>query len=150
VILVISIILFTRRLRIRRGSPPIPVQLESGLQRIGVKSPRILNRWARFASLSPLSRAYLELNRALSRLGQPPQLSHTPFERANVLVQILPASESAVTSVVNPYQVSIYGNQTTDGENAERAGKEIRKLSILAKLQHLLSRFQNPKRKLPK
>jgi len=149
VILVISIILFTRRLRIRRGSPPIPVQLESGLQRIGIKSPRILNRWARFASLSPLSRAYLELNRALSRLGQPPQLSHTPFERANVLVQILPASERAVTSVVNPYQVSIYGNQTTDDENAERAGKEIRKLSILAKLQHLLSRFQNPKRKSP-
>jgi transglutaminase-like putative cysteine protease len=147
IILIISITLFARRIRIQRGSPPIPVQIESSLQRVGIKSPKILNRWARFASLSPLSRAYLELNRALARLGQPPGRSDTPSERANVLVQMLPVSEISVNSVVMPYQSSIYGNKTADTEDAERAGREIRKLSFLAMLQRFFARFQDPKRK---
>ena len=150
IILVAAIVLFARGVRIKRGSPPIPVQLESGLQRVGIKSPKILLQWARNASLSPLSRAYLELNRALSRLGQPPERSHPPSERANDLVQVLPVTEKPVNSVITPYQTSIYGNQAADTEDAERAGKEIRKLSFLAKLQRLLSRFQDPKRKSTK
>jgi transglutaminase-like putative cysteine protease len=150
IILVASIVLFTWRVRIKRGSPPIPVHLESSLQRVGIKSPKILIQWARNASLSPLSRAYLELNRALSRLGQPPEISHTPSERANDLVQVLPVTEKPVNSVIIPYQTSIYGNQSADSEDAERAGKEIRKLSFLAKLQRLIARFQDPKRKSTK
>jgi hypothetical protein len=146
-VIVISITLLARRVRIRRGSSPIPVQLESSLQRVGIKSPKILIRWARFASLSPLSRAYLELNRALSRLGSPPQISHTPAERANALVHLLPVTEKPVNSVLIPYQSSIYGNQTTSTEAAEQAGKEIRKLSYLARLQRFVGRVQDPKRK---
>jgi transglutaminase-like putative cysteine protease len=146
-IIVFGISLFARRLRIRRGSPPIAVQIESSLGRAGIKSPKILTQWARQASLSPLSRAYLELNRALSRLGQSPQISHTPTERANALVQMLPATEIPVNSVLIPYQTSIYGNKPANTEDAERSGKEIRKLSYLARLQRFFSRFQDPKRK---
>ncbi len=151
ILLIISIILLFRRIRIKRGSPPIPVQLESGLQRVGIKSPKFLIRWARTASLSPLARAYLELNRALSRLGKPPNLADTPSERGTDLVQILPVAEKPVQSVIVPYQNSIYGNQTSEHEDAQLAGKEIRKLSYLARLQRILSRFQNPigKKHLP-
>lgn len=146
-ILIILITLFARRIRKQRGSPPIPVQLESTLQRVGIKAPKILIRWSRHASLSPLSRAYLELNRALSRLGHPPEISHTPSERANVLVEMLPVTEQPVNSILIPYQSWIYGNQTTDSEDAERAGKEIRELSFRAKFQGIITRIKNPKRK---
>jgi transglutaminase-like putative cysteine protease len=147
IIIISSIMLLVRRVHIQRGSPPVPVQLESSLKRVGIKSPQILTRWARFANLSPLSRAYLELNRALSRLGQPPRMSDTPAERGNELVQMLPVADNPVRSVLIPYQNSIYGNQTTDPEDALRAGKEIRKLSYLARLQRFFARFQDPKSK---
>ena len=143
---VMAIFLLIRTIRIRRGSPPIPVQLESGLERVGIQSPRILLRWSRYARLSPLSRAYLELNRALSRLGRSPEISNTPLERADNLVHLLPVSEKPVQAIIIPYQNSIYGDQTENTEAAQQAGKEIRKISYFAKLQRFLSRFQDPRR----
>lgn len=145
-IAVLAIILLIRTIRIRRGSPPIPVQLESGFERVGIQSPRILLRWSRYARLSPLSRAYLELNRALSRLGRSPEISNTPLERADDLVQLLPVSEKPVQAVIIPYQNSIYGDQTEDTKAAQQAGKEIRKISYFAKLQRFFYRFQDPRR----
>ncbi|MFC1921963.1 transglutaminase family protein [Chloroflexota bacterium] len=146
-VIIISTILFVRRLRIRRGSPPIPVQIESSLARAGIKSPKLLQRWARYATISPLSRAYLELNNALARLGQPPNEADTPSERGKDLVQLLPLAEAPVQTVLTPYQNSIYGNQTSSHDEAQIAGKEIRKLSYLARLQHFLARFQDPNHK---
>ncbi len=146
-VIIISTILFVRRLRIRRGSPPIPVQIESSLARAGIKSPKLLQRWARYATISPLSRAYLELNNALARLGQPPNEADTPSERGKDLVQLLPLAEAPVQTVLTPYQNSIYGNQPSNPDEAQIAGKEIRKLSYLARLQHFLARFQDPNHK---
>jgi transglutaminase-like putative cysteine protease len=143
---VIAFILLIRSVRSRRGTPPLPVQLESGLERVGLQSPKILLRWARYARLSPLARAYNELNRALSRLGEPAVISDTPSERADGLVQLLPISENPVQAVIIPYQNSIYGDKNEDPEEAQTAGKEIRKISYFAKIQRLFSRFQEPKR----
>jgi transglutaminase-like putative cysteine protease len=147
-LLVVSAILITfliRRVRIQRGSPPLPVQMEAGLERVGIKAPKILSRWARYANLPPLSHAYLELNRALSRLGQPPKKTDTPAERAIDLVQLLPPAEAPIQAVVVPYQTSVYGNQTADPDEAKRASREIRKLSFIARLRRFLARFQEPK-----
>jgi len=143
---VIAFILLIRSVRSRRGTPPLPVQLESGLERVGLQSPKILLRWARYARLSPLARAYNELNRALSRLGEPAVISDTPSERADGLVQLLPISENPVQAVIIPYQNSVYGDKKEDPEEAQTAGKEIRKISYFAKIQRLFSRFQEPKR----
>lgn len=147
IIMTIGIVFMVRRLRIKRGSPPLPVQIEFGLERIGVKSPMILRRWARFASLSPLSRAYLELNRALTRLGLSPRQADTPAERAGKLIQVLPSVEVPTHTILIPYQNSTYGNQHSDADDPQRAGKEIRKLSYLARIRLFISRFQNPNRK---
>jgi transglutaminase-like putative cysteine protease len=142
---IIAFFFLIRSIRSRRGSPPLPVQIESSFKRYGIQTPKILSRWARYARLSPLARAYQELNRALSRLGKPPLISDTPSERAGDLVQMLPISEDPVQAVVIPYQNSIYGDQTEGSETAQQAGKEIRKISYFAKLQRLFSRFQEPK-----
>ena len=140
-ILIILSVILIRRVRIQRGSLPIPIQLEASLERVGVKPPKIVHRWARHASLSSLSRAYLELNHALSRLGQPPKESDTPAERADDLIQLLPPTEAPVQEVLIPYQNSVYGNQTSDPDYAKQAGKEIRKLSIIARLKRFVERF---------
>jgi len=142
----IAFIFLIRSIRTRRGSPPLPVQIESGFERFGIQSPKFIIRWSRYAKLSPLAKAYQELNRALSRLGKPPEISDTPSERAGDLVHLLPLSEEPVQAVVLPYENSIYGNQSEDPDAAQMAGKEIRKISYFARLQRIFSRFQEPKR----
>ncbi len=141
-IIVALVIILIRNIRNKRGSPPIAVQLESGFERAGVKSPEILKRWAHYARLSPLSKAYLEVNRALSRLGIIPGVSTTPSERADHLVQLLPVSEKPVRAIIIPYQNSMYGQQVEEPEAAQKAGREIRNISFFAKLQRFFSRFQ--------
>jgi hypothetical protein len=72
-------------------------------------------------------------------------LTDTPSERAKELVYLLPPAEGAVQAVLIPYQNSVYGNQKADPENAKHAGKEIRRLSFIARLKRFLARFQEPK-----
>lgn len=136
------LILTIRRVRIKRGIPPLPVQLEEGFRRIGIEPPGLLQRWALLARLSPLARAYLELNRALSRLGRTPAVTDTPLERGSALAQILPSARQPIEHVVLAYQSAVYGNLNTDGSTARQDGFEIRKQSYQALLRHWLIRFQ--------
>jgi hypothetical protein len=147
IIIMIGILFMVRRLRIKRGSPPLPVQIESRLEKAGIRPPKFLRSWARYVSLSPISHAYLELNRALTRLGLSPKRADTPAERADKLIQLLPAAESSTRSILIPYQNSIYGNHPSDAGDAQQAGREIRKLSYLAKIQLFIARFQISNRK---
>jgi transglutaminase-like putative cysteine protease len=135
---------FTRRVRKARGSPPIAVQLETGLLRIGIQPPRILRRWVHYATLSPLARAYLELNRALRRLGSSPKPNETPAERASVLSRLLPAADNSIQILLAEYQSATYGPISGDIQAARLAGIEIRNLSFLEMLKRLFSRFQEP------
>jgi len=135
---------FIRRVRRRRGSPPIPVQLEAGLRRVGLQPPSSLRRWARFAVLNPLARAYLELNRALARLGRRPTPTDTPAERGATLEELLPVVAVPIRTLIAEYQVAIYSQRNGDEIVAQRAGSEIRKQSYLARIKRLLVRFQEP------
>jgi transglutaminase-like putative cysteine protease len=132
------------RIRERRGLPPIPVQLETRLRQLGVEPPTILRRWVHLATLSPLTRAYLELNRALSRLGSPASPKDTPAERAAVLQTLLPTASTPIRNLVTEYQSATYSQHPGDIEVAQNAGSEIRKLSFLALAQRFLARFQEP------
>ena len=132
------------RMRVVRGSPPLPVQIEAGLQRIGVASPVFLRRWARFTLLPIVARAYHEINKALSRLGNSPALPDTPAERAQKLTEILPVAAVPIQSLITSYEAITYGPHFLDDPNARRAGWEIRKQSYLSKLQRWFSRLQEP------
>ena len=131
-------------MRVVRGSPPLPVQIEAGLQRIGVASPVFLRRWARFTLLPIVARAYHEINKALSRLGNSPALPDTPAERAQKLTEIIPVAAVPIQSLITSYEAITYGPHFLDDPNARRAGWEIRKQSYLSKLQRWFSRLQEP------
>ncbi len=140
--------IYNYRLRIATGLLVLPIKVERRMLRLGLKPPAFLRRWARYARLSPTQRSYLEINRALSRLGYPPALHETPAERASSLVTLVPASVNPVHSLLDVYHRATYGQSLDDPATAQRAGKEIRKLSYLALLRRLLARFQEPSRKL--
>ena len=138
------VLVYGSRVRRRRGLPPVPVQLEAKLKEIGVEPPTILRRWVHFSTLSPLTRAYLELNRALSRLGKSPKPMDTPAERAAALEELLPAATASIQNLLFEYQSATYSQHPGNVEVAQKAGSEIRKLSFLALAQRFLARFQEP------
>jgi hypothetical protein len=139
--------IFNYRTRITSGLQTLPVKLEGRMLRWGLRPPAFLRMWARYAGLSPTQRSYLEINRALSRLGYTPAIHQTPSERALVLVQLVPASVQSVNNLLDVYQRTTYSLSEDNPDAARRAGKEIRKLSYLAALRRLLARFQEPARK---
>jgi len=138
------IFLLSRRIRQRRGSPPVAVQLEASLRRFGLKPPAFLRRWVYYATLSPLAHAYLELNRALSRLGSPPQQKDTPSERGVTLSRLIPTIAGSIDYLLNEYQNETYGFQPGDALAARQAGIDIRNSSIVVRFQRLIARFQEP------
>ncbi len=137
----------------KRRTTPIPVKIESGFRRIGLRPPAFLRYWSYLASLPEAARAYLELNRALTRLGNPPERAQTPSERAFELAQLLPESRDELKILLAEYHSLAYSNQNgaapIEGP-AYFAGREIRRLSWIALWQRFWSRFQRIGRdKLP-
>lgn len=146
-LVILGIVAATWQVRKKRGSPPIPVQLEAGLKRLGIQSPPVLRRWAYAALLSPMARAYRELNRALARLGNPPAPTNTPAERGEALSSLLPMAIIPINNLLDEYQVDIYGNQSGNPQIAYDAGLEIRKYSYQSWMQSVLDRYLPLRRK---
>jgi transglutaminase-like putative cysteine protease len=123
-----------------------PILLEAALMKVGIKPPKLLQLWARRAALPPLSKAYLEINHALARLGNPPVITDTPTERATTLGQLIPPADNAAHTLVNEYQIETFGKQPANLVVALKAAAEIKSQSYKAFLQRLFSRLQRPAR----
>ncbi len=126
------------------------ILLERGLNRMGIQAPVFLQNWVYSFGLPPLSRAYMEINRSLHRLGGRPRLQDTPSERGTALIEVLPTAKEATNQLLAEYQAGIYSLHTADEVAAHQASITIKKLSYLSILRRFLSRFQEPeKRRLP-
>ncbi len=127
------------RVRQRRGSAPLVVQLEAGIRRLGLEPPKALRLRVRRATLSPLERAYLELNQALARLGAPPAAAHTPIERAVALTSLLPEATDPVQQLLAEYETSTYSPRLGDLNIAQQASRTIWILSWQARIRRLFA-----------
>jgi hypothetical protein len=135
-------LLFVNRTKVQKSLNRIPIKVDRGLSRVGLKSPAFLKRWAYYASLSPVTRSYMEINRALRRIGQPPSSRFTPAERAFSLQQLIPASNSHVQVLISEYHHAAYSLISADSERARQAGSAIRNLSYRAMFQHWIKSFK--------
>jgi transglutaminase-like putative cysteine protease len=124
----------------------VPLKLERGFIRLGIKPPSFIRSWAYFARLPILGRSYIEIDRALERLKNPAAINDTPAERADKLTMILPPTSVPTQRLLNEYQTATYSTHPGDPEIARQAGSEIRKLSLIAKFQSWFGRFQEPPR----
>jgi transglutaminase-like putative cysteine protease len=127
----------------------LPVTIEATFIRLGLRPPRMVSQWARWASLPPLTRAYNEINQALKRLGRKPGVTATPAERAAELALILPTASLHAQQLVSEYQVGMFSTQLGNLDTAMHASRAIRSLSFKAMVQRLiqrtLSRVQDPR-----
>ncbi|MDX1435836.1 MAG: transglutaminase domain-containing protein [Anaerolineales bacterium] len=131
--------------RIRRPSlrRPIPQMIESGFKRFGFNPPKIVLNWSRSSSVPPIAHAYNEINKGLSRLGMKPSSGNTPAERAQAIGALLPSVAAPAENLVQEYQRATYGSlDAADVEAARIDARTIRNRSWLARLNRLLSRFQ--------
>jgi len=143
-IIVLAVLYIRRRPKLPKERQPIAVRLERSFRRLGIRPPDFIRRWAYYASLSTLGKAYQEINRALKRLGKPAESHDTPAERAASLEGILPAAREAIRDLLAEYQVNSYSTSSGNDQTAWLAGKEIRRQSYQALFQRWFSRFQEP------
>jgi hypothetical protein len=127
--------------------PPLAVSLERGMRKVGMRPPEFLVSRARYHLLPELSKAYVEIDRALTRLGRDSFPSQTPAERAAELGLILPTVSQAVSQLVGEYQLSTYSPYQGDSQIAQRASTHIRRQSRIALLQRTLERVVKPIRR---
>jgi transglutaminase-like putative cysteine protease len=138
---------FARRRSWFEKLPRLPIYLEKGLRRLGLQPPAALRRWAQHAALPPLSRAYMEINHALRRIGRRPHPTETPAERGRVLARAIPDAGGPTQRLVNEYQTSTYGPRTAgDLEIALSASHEIRTLSLRAMLKRVIKGTRPPEK----
>ncbi|MGE5123528.1 MAG: transglutaminase-like domain-containing protein [Acidobacteriaceae bacterium] len=137
---------FRVRPLLERLSLDIPVGVDKGLRRMGIRSPDFLVNWIYFHRLPAISRSYLEINRALDRLGKPPAIQDTPSERTDSLVAAIPETTRPARYLLTQYQASVYSYHPSAGEKAHLAGSVIRRASRKLWMERLLKRFITPKR----
>jgi hypothetical protein len=123
-----------------RALRAFPVILERGFVRLGWKPPAFLRRWVMRANLSPLQRAYMEVDQALRRLNAPPAPADTPAERTASLANVLPVASEPACQLLAEYHSATYSPHVHSTVTAWEAARSIRKLSWLAKLNKLLGR----------
>jgi transglutaminase-like putative cysteine protease len=134
---------------IERISVEVPESLEKGLRRLGIRPPDFLLNWIYVRKLPGISRSYLEINRALKRLGKKVSIQDTPRERTASLISIIPQATDPASRLLSEYQTSEYSTLSGDEGVARQASKQICSLSWLAWIKKLLTRFQEPERSTP-
>lgn len=141
-LLLLLLVTWYRR-HLRFPMPPFPVLLEQGIRRVGLEPPPAVQQWAYEATLPEVARAYLELNRALTRLGAAAGPGETPAERGKRLICLVPETAESVQQLLEEYHRAIYGTHPPDPEKARRAGRAIRRLSWIARLRGLPRLWKN-------
>ncbi|MEW6716301.1 MAG: transglutaminase domain-containing protein [Chloroflexota bacterium] len=114
---------------------------------VGSQPPLTVQRWLNKLQLTPLERAYCEVNHALTRLREPPSSTATPAERAKQLNQLLPQAKDAINHLLTAYQTTVYGQCSETTTNVRHAAQKIMWSSVLARLQRLIAPFQEPNNK---
>ncbi len=112
-----------------RISIGVPETIVKGLHRVGITPPDFLLGWIYYLKLPPTSRAYLEINHALERLGIKSTAHLTPSERVDQLITVMPPAEIPARQLLSEYQRSIYSSHTADSDLAWKSAQEIRALS---------------------
>ncbi len=127
-----------------RVSLVVPEKIEKRLRRLGITPPDFLVNWVYYRQLPSASRSYLEINRALERVGKKPKIQDTPSERTAMLISAIPALATPAEQLLKEYQSSVYGRHPGNLEFARMAAAEIRKISWRERITRYLSRFRIP------
>jgi transglutaminase-like putative cysteine protease len=124
---------------------PLPQIVFAFMIKTGLRPPAAVKKWADISSLPPLFRAYLEINNALSRLGEHPQVTSTPAERAEKLSEIIPPAKLPIDRLLHEYQIGFFSTQEPNIIVAYQSAGEIRQQSIRKSMDNLWQTIRSVK-----
>jgi len=117
---------------------PLPVLLEVALEKMGKTAPGWLKRWSYRARMSAAERAYLQLGHAIKIMGHAITPTETPAERAQILINMIPAAKKAVEEIIHEYHLDIFSDHIINEERARNAARHVRRLAIRARFKKML------------
>ncbi len=126
--LALGIYSYFHKTQLQKLSIQIPATIETNLRTRGINPPASLVNWNRKQLLTPIEKAYLQINSALRLLGNLPASSATPIERANLLISLLPQGEPFIRLILNQYQDFLYNNIEPDLPSNNNAKQTLRRL----------------------
>jgi hypothetical protein len=103
----------------------IPIRLQTAYERNGESPPAWLSNWAHWVTLTPIERSFETVNRCLRLLGETPTLHSTPSERAQSLVKKLPSAASAIETLAEQLQATLFTPTPGHAGRARRASLTI-------------------------
>ena len=103
----------------------LPVYLASNYERRGNVPPRWLNRWVRWANLSPIERAFQAINLSLLWLGDPQPAHITSQERAEALIKYMPSAQDQTLLLLREYHAAMYTSRAGNVSAARKAAMAI-------------------------
>ena len=110
--LLCAMIFITHKLIVRNR--PLPVFIQSELDRYGFYSPNWLRNWSKTARYSPVQKRFSQINRMLRWLGVAGNLADTPQKRIQDLVGMIPSCEPFAMKLLDEYQREVYGPYRAD------------------------------------
>ncbi len=120
----------------------IPNRLQRAYERNDGRVPGWIKDWSRWTALSPIERSFETINRSLRLLGESPAVRATPLERADALIQKLPKAESAITTLAEQHQASLFTPTPGDARLARRASFGIWLVTLRAVTQNFTNSLE--------
>ncbi|MGH2582862.1 MAG: transglutaminase-like domain-containing protein [Anaerolineales bacterium] len=137
IVALFGVTVFWRQYRLR-GGPTIPVLLERGLARLDIQPPEALRNWARLSQLSPLTRAYMQINESLRQLGLRPRPGHTSTQRISRLSKEIPRLQTELEQLGAQYQEKLFAaTNAADEQQAKATAWKIRTATVQLRVRHV-------------
>jgi hypothetical protein len=111
---------------------PVPVMIESTLEKRGWMIPDWLKQWARLSELSPIERMYYRMGWNLPLLGRKSISNQTPSERLQELSIALPEAAVPISEFLLEYQLAEYSPVPYDLARARLASQKIWRITLRA------------------
>jgi transglutaminase-like putative cysteine protease len=144
----IALIYLAIRVQSRINYAAVPLRIERSFKKAGINPPKFLRNWTNTLRLSPVSRAYIEINHALSRIQKASFAALTPAERAKLLGRLLPSTAASAENLASEYQQEHYGEIDTESPASLENARIIKNASRKAFFYLQLDRFPQRKGKL--
>jgi hypothetical protein len=122
---------------------PLPIHLTDAYARLVITPPEWLNRWAYYASLTPIERSFSVVYRSLRWLGAKPSPAQTPAEAAAGLTAYLPEVAEETRALLREYHYALFSQQPNDLYIARHAGELIHRQALHAAYRQRLTEFRS-------
>jgi hypothetical protein len=128
---------------------PLPILMRDTMESLALSPPEWLERWAYFAGLLPIQRAFGVVYQGLRWLGTPPSLGRTPAEAAAQLSLLLPERDEQIRSLLVEYQYSLYSLKPGQLVAARRSAEILRREVLRAVLRQRWQGLKNVLTRFP-